>query len=99
MKIVFSMLSVPGLLLGCGAGWDGSPINSSDNGFRNSPSDLQIIEASIANIQAGMDGGTFTAEVVVAKCIERIHQIDQAGPTLFSVIAINPDTIWYSRSL
>lgn len=91
---VSSMLSVPGLLVGCGGGWDGGDINHPGD-----ISDLQIIEASIADIQAGMDSGNFTAEAVVAKYIERIQQIDQAGPTLCSVMTMNPDAISIAKRL
>jgi len=48
-------------------------------------------EWDIAALQRAMDAGDLSARVLVDYYLERIAQIDQAGPELRSIIEINPD--------
>lgn len=56
-------------------------------------------EATITELQAAMTAGSLTAERLVEMYIERISAIDQQGPTLRSVLEINPDALEIARTL
>jgi amidase len=56
-------------------------------------------EATITELQAAMTAGALTAERLVEMYIERIAALDQQGPTLRSVLEINPDAIDIARTL
>src|SRR5690348_15356895 len=50
-----------------------------------------IEEATIAQLQAGMVGGSLTAVSIVNMYEARISTLDQSGPTLNSILQVNPD--------
>ncbi|MCA1625861.1 MAG: amidase [Acidobacteria bacterium] len=52
--------------------------------------DIELIEVTVSELQAGMKSGKFTAKALVEKYLERIREID---PKLRSVIETNPDAI------
>ncbi len=52
---------------------------------------FELDEITIAELQDGMKSGRFTAQLLVEKYTERIHEIDKQGPTLNSIIQMNPD--------
>ncbi|MES2991571.1 MAG: amidase [Pseudomonadota bacterium] len=58
-------------------------------GDRMTPIPLE--ERSLADLQADLAAGRITAERLVAGYVERIQRIDRRGPTLASVIELNPD--------
>ena len=49
-----------------------------------------VEEKSIADLQAELARGTTTSEALVKAYLARIEAIDRAGPTLRSVLALNP---------
>lgn len=49
--------------------------------------------ATIEDLQARMRAGTLTARELTAAYLERIDQIDRAGPTLRAVIEVNPEAM------
>jgi len=51
----------------------------------------QLEEATIAGLQAAMESGELTASDLVEMYLERIEAIDRSGPTLRSVLELNPD--------
>ena len=53
------------------------------------PFDLE--EATIATLQQRMQSGQETSRTIVDKYLARIEAVDRSGPTLRSVIEINPD--------
>jgi amidase len=53
------------------------------------PFDLE--EATIATLQQRMQSGQDTSRTIVDKYLARIEAVDRSGPTLRSVIEINPD--------
>ena len=53
------------------------------------PSDLN--EATIAGLQAAMAAGQVTSSSLVNVYLERIATLDQRGPTVNSIIEVNPD--------
>lgn len=61
-----------------------------DNGTTNFPH-LDLEEVTIEQLQTAMQNGELTSLQLVQKYIERIKAIDWAGPTLRSVLEINPD--------
>src|SRR6266700_3797488 len=59
----------------------------------------QLEEATIVELQAAMTAGQLTAQQLVVLYLEHIAAIDQHGPTLNSVIEINPDCLDTARAL
>ena len=55
------------------------------------PTEFELNELSVAQLQDGMTSGRFTSRRLVDLYLQRIAQIDAAGPRLRSVIEINPD--------
>jgi amidase len=60
---------------------------------------LTIEERSLAELQADMAAGRTSAGQLVAAYTERIEQIDRRGPTLASVIELNPDAPAIAQAL
>ncbi|MHB8448817.1 MAG: amidase [Rudaea sp.] len=56
-------------------------------------------EASIAQLQSRMASGELTSHALVQAYLDRIAAIDKSGPTLNSVIEINPDAIKIADAL
>lgn len=52
---------------------------------------FRLLEYDIARIREGYESGTFTIREVVQAYLDRIDQIDQSGPTLNSIIKVNPE--------
>jgi amidase len=52
---------------------------------------ITLEEVSIADLQAAMAAGQVTARQLVERYLERIEAIDHLGPTINSMIEINPD--------
>ena len=58
-----------------------------------------VVEASIVQLAADMAAGTVTSEALVEAYRARIEAIDWAGPTLRSVICLNPNAIHEARAM
>jgi amidase len=58
-----------------------------------------VEEKSIATLQADLTAGRVTSEVLVAAYLQRIEAIDRNGPTLRSVLSVNPDAAAQARLL
>jgi amidase len=56
-------------------------------------------EATIDSLQKKMESGELTAREIAELYIERIKEIDQAGPKLNSVIELNPDALSIADAL
>ncbi len=52
---------------------------------------FNVVEKSVAQLQAAMQAGTLTAHNLVELYLARITALDKAGPHLNSVIELNPD--------
>jgi amidase len=61
--------------------------------------DYEVEERSIAELQAAMAAGETTAEALVQAYLARIAALDDAGPTLNAVIAVNPNALADARAL
>lgn len=58
-----------------------------------------VVEKSVAEMQDDMSAGRITSEELVRVYLSRIQKIDRAGPTLRSVIALNPHALDDARRL
>src|ERR1700674_2975456 len=67
------------------------------NRFRIAPFALE--ETTVADLQAGMASGRMTARSITQQYLDRIHALDRTGPTLRSVIEINPDALSIADAL
>jgi amidase len=76
---------------------DGPVAAGAPSAFRPKPFELQ--EATLADLQAGMRSGRYTAVAVTRKYLARIAEVDQRGPSLHSVIELNPDALAMAREL
>lgn len=64
---------------------------SATDPWADQPFDLN--ELTIADLQAGMGAGQFTARSLTEKYLARIEAVDRLGPALHSVIEINPEAL------
>jgi len=60
---------------------------------------FELDELSIAELQAGMTSGKFTARSITEKYLSRIDAIDRNGPAIRSVIETNPDALSIADAL
>ena len=60
---------------------------------------FELDEVTIADLQAGMASGQFTTRTLTEKYLARIKEIDRRGPTVNSVIEINPDALQIADAL
>ncbi|MBI2950287.1 MAG: amidase [Verrucomicrobia bacterium] len=56
-------------------------------------------ETTIADLQRAMQSGKETAVSLAKKFLRRIEEIDQRGPSVNSVIEVNPDALAIARTL
>ncbi|HEV2800080.1 MAG TPA: amidase [Pyrinomonadaceae bacterium] len=59
----------------------------------------ELEEVTIAELQEGMRRGKWSARELAEKYIERIERFDRKGPTLNSVIELNPDALSLAAAL
>lgn len=55
------------------------------------PPAFELDEITITDLQQGLRSGKYSSKDLVEKYIDRINDIDRKGPTLRSVIELNPD--------
>ena len=58
-----------------------------------------IVEASIADLQAAMTAGSLTSKKLVTEYLARIKAVDKAGPNLNAIIELNPDALAIADAL
>jgi amidase len=63
------------------------------------PQAFELDELSVADLQAGITSGKYSAQSLAAKYLERINQIDKRGPAVNSVIETNPDALAIAAQL
>lgn len=61
--------------------------------------DFKYFEQEVEDIQKGYQDGSYTIHEVVAAYLERIEQIDQNGPSLHSILKVNPEALAIADSL
>ena len=65
--------------------------------FESEPFELE--EITISELADGMASGKYTARSIAEKYLARIEAIDRQGPTLRSVIELNPDALSIADAL
>jgi len=63
----------------------------------SSPQDYA--EATIAELHDRMQRGELTSEQLIGWYLQRIDEVDRAGPTLNAIIELNPDALLTARAL
>jgi len=57
------------------------------------PPDFPFAEATISQLQAGMQEGKLTSRALTLAYLQRIAELDRSGPGLHAVIELNPDAL------
>ena len=65
----------------------------------NTTPPFRFAEATIEQLQTQMQTGALTSHALTAAYLQRITEIDRAGPTLRSVIEINPEALAMADAL
>ncbi|MEO8383720.1 MAG: amidase [Betaproteobacteria bacterium] len=60
---------------------------------------FNIVDASVADLQAAMQSGKTTSQKLVKLYLARIRAIDKAGPRINSIIELNPDALAIAKAL
>ncbi|HKP88295.1 MAG TPA: amidase, partial [Blastocatellia bacterium] len=60
---------------------------------------FEMEEATIAQLRRAMESGASTARSIVEKYLTRIHDVDKNGPSINSVIELNPDALAIADAL
>src|SRR5437660_12317758 len=60
---------------------------------------LELEDATIAELQAGMASGKYTARSITTAYLQRIEALDKKGPGLRSVLEANPDALTQATAL
>jgi amidase len=60
---------------------------------------FELEEATIADLQAGMQSGRYTARGLAATYLERIDALDKRGPVLRAVLETNPEALAQAAAL
>jgi amidase len=60
---------------------------------------FEVDEITIADLQAGMKSGKYTARSLVEMYSARIDEIDKHGPAINSILELNPDALSIAKSL
>jgi amidase len=72
---------------------------SSEAASKSSTSDFELDEITIDSLQKAFAAGRYSSRSVTERYLARIQEIDKAGPTLNSVIEVNPDAIKIAEEL
>jgi amidase len=78
-------------------GHEGRNLDNVPKPFDVAPFALE--ETTVADLQSGMSAGRMTAHSITEAYVNRIHQLDRAGPTLRHVIEVNPDALSIAAAL
>jgi amidase len=66
---------------------------------RASSTSFELEETTIAQLRAGMKSGKLTARSIAEKYLRRIREVDKQGPTINSIIELNPDALRIADAL
>src|SRR5438093_4220749 len=69
------------------------------HGGRPAAAPFELEEATIAELQAGMKAGKYTARGLTAAYAQRIDALDRKGPALRAVLEVNPDALAQAEAL
>jgi amidase len=76
-----------------------SPNTSPAFQTKSSAGSFELEEITVSELQEGMTSGRFTAHSITEKYLARIEAIDKHGPTINSVIEVNPDALDIAKGL
>ena len=68
-------------------------------GSTSAPAGFDIEEVTVAELQAGMASGRYTARRIVEQYLERIAAMDRTGASLHAIIETNPDALTAAEQL
>jgi amidase len=68
-------------------------------GYASDIPSFELEEVTITELQDAMKSGKYTARSIAEKYLARIDQIDKQGPTLNSIIELNPDALAIADAL
>ena len=94
--LIASILVTAAGLSGCANRTEGDGSNAPPAGDAGTPATVaatpkvDVVELSVADAQAGMVAGRFSSADLVDAYLARIAAVDDSGPTLNAVIALNP---------
>ena len=63
------------------------------------PKEFELSELTIADLQAGLTSGRFTAKSLTEKYLARIEEVDRCGAVVNSVIEVNPNALAIAEGL
>ncbi|MDQ6831242.1 MAG: amidase family protein, partial [Gemmatimonadota bacterium] len=66
---------------------------------RHAGAPFELDEAIIAQLQAGMQSGKYSARALCELYMARIDELDRKGPTLAAMIELNPDALAIAAAL
>jgi amidase len=76
-----------------------APPSESPRASGPSPTEFELNEMSVAQLQEGMASGRYTSRRLVELYLQRISLVDAAGPRLRAVIETNPDALAIADAL
>jgi amidase len=76
-----------------------APRDASDSSTVAEPQAFELEEKTIAELQAGMRSGQYTARSLVQQYLGRIEAMDRQGPTLRHVLETNPEALSIADAL
>ncbi|MGB3778112.1 MAG: amidase [Tunicatimonas sp.] len=88
-----SLLGSTTLLLPALSACEPTTNSAPPNDASDSPASFPLEEITIPELREGMESGEYTARAITEMYLDRIKAIDQSGPTLRSVIEVNPDAL------
>jgi len=68
-------------------------------GSTSAPAGFELEEVTVAELQAGMASGRYTARRIVEQYLERIAAMDRTGASLHAIIETNPDALTGAEQL
>jgi amidase len=80
-------------LAGTAAGGFGGEAPAASGAASASTAAFELEEATVAELQAGMQAGKYTARSLTEMYLARIEALDKRGPGVNAVIEINPDAL------
>jgi amidase len=63
------------------------------------PPAFEFEELTVAELQAGMAAGRYTAHALARKYLDRINDVDKHGPAIAAVIELNPEALQIASDL
>lgn len=76
-----------------------SPSPKNESTDTNTPTNFPLSEITIDELQQKMSSGELTARAIAEMYLKRIEAIDKSGPTINSIIQLNPDALTIADAL